>query len=347
MDIEVRRVVCDCGGVLDLPLRPPSPPATYGSDDFPTPLTWVSNQALKVAELGAHPTPLLRWTTHDDVWLKCDQLLPTGSFKDRGALMLTGLAVQLGSQDVVIDSSGNAAAALAAHAARAGLRCTVFVPAGASVSKLRQIASYGANLRRVEGPREAAGAAARDFARTSHALYASHSMNPYFHEGTKSWLYEVLAERPDVRTLVLPVGSGSLLLGVLRGLEELTRSGWISQAPRLVLAQAAGYTSLAESAPTGAALPSPGRGGGLVPPLAEGIAIRHPARREQIRNWLTKFQSTLRVVDSADIIDAQRELGLGGFYVEPTSAAAWAAWHQESTTECTVVALTGHGLKAA
>jgi threonine synthase len=339
--VDVARVTCDCGGVLDLPVSPPAPPPATGAARFPDPQTLVADWALERSSLGVGPTPLVRWRDGADVWLKCDHLLPTGSFKDRGAEVITGLAVELGADEVVVDSSGNAAAALAAHAARAGLRCTAFVPAGTSSNKLRQIAAYGARLELVRGPREAAAAAARTFAGTHDALYASHAMNPYFHDGTKSWLYEVIAQLPQARTLVLPAGSGSLLLGVLRGLEELVRSGWITHPPKLIIAQAAGYASLS-------ALPdaSAAQGSRVEPPLAEGIAISRPARRQQILDQLTVYDATVCVVDNAAILDAQRELAVGGFYVEPTSAAAWAAWRGQPTNDCTVVALTGHGLKA-
>jgi len=340
--VEPARVTCDCGGGLDLPLRPPAQRPSAGPAAFPSPRTWVDDWALRRVSLGARPTPLVRWRHDAEVWLKCDHLLPTGSFKDRGAEVVTGLAVELGVEHVVVDSSGNAAAALAAHTARAGLRCTVFVPRGASPNKLRQVRAYGAQVTLVEGEREAAGVAARAFAEQHGALYAGHAANPHFHDGTKSWVYEVVGELPQAEMLVLPVGSGSLLLGVLRGLDELADAGWITELPRIVVAQAAGYTSLGPATATSSA---PRRAPHEVP-LAEGIADRHPARREQMLDRLAELDATLCVVDDAATRAAQRELALGGFYVEPTSAVAWAAWREQRTNASAVVALTGHGLKS-
>jgi threonine synthase len=301
----------------------------------------VSEQALRRASLGARPTPLVRWRDDADVWLKCDHLLPTGSFKDRGAQVVAGLAVELDVRHVVVDSSGNAAASLAAHAARAGLRCTVFAPAGASPGKLRQIVAYGAHLRLVEGPRDAAAARARAFAEQQGALYAGHAVNPHFHDGTKSWIYEVISElsRPDL--LVLPVGSGSLLLGVIRGLDELAAAGWVTALPRIVVAQTTGYASLDPVTDTLSNRTPPAS----EVPLAEGIAIREPSRREQMLDRLAELDATVCVLDDAAIRAAQRELALSGFYVEPTSAVAWAASRQQGAAGTTVVALTGHGLK--
>jgi threonine synthase len=302
---------------------------------------------LRAADLGVTVTPLLRWPGAGDVWLKCDHLLPTGSFKDRGAQMLAALAWQLNAKQAVVDSSGNAAAALAAHTARAGLSCRVFVPAQTSPGKLRQIAAYGAELTTVPGPRECAARAATEYAVTTGAMYASHSLNPFFLDGTKRWMYEVLAERPDVATLVLPVGSGSLLLGVLRGLRELRSAGWLERTPRLLLAQAAGYAPLA-SDPDGAASDDLTALGAPRAPFAEGIAIAKPARLDQIRRQLKDFSVRVCVVTPSETADGQRELSAHGFYVEPTSAAAWAAWRRDpQNQDTTVVALTGNGLKAA
>lgn len=344
MVVKPARVTCDCGGGLDLPLRPPHPRPLSGSAPFPLPRTWVSDWALQRASLGELPTPLVQWRDDDDVWLKCDHLLPSGSFKDRGARVVAGLAVELGAEHVVVDSSGNAGAALAAHAARAGLSCTVFAPEGASPSKLQQITVHGADLRAVVGPRDAAGVEARRFAEQHGALYAGHASNPHFHDGTKGWAYEVFAELPQPAMLVLPVGSGSLLLGVLRGLDELREAGWITELPRIVIAQAAGYASLGAVT---AQISAPPRATHEVP-LAEGIAVRQPARREQMIDRLEKLHATVCVVDETSIRSAQSELALGGFYVEPTSAAAWAAWKEHGPVQGpAVVALTGHGLKVA
>ncbi len=343
--VEVGRSRCDCGGVLDLDDVPPLRRAPGQST--PAARTWLSGAATDAADLGTGTTPLLRWPGAQDVWLKCDHLLPTGSFKDRGAHMLAALAWQLAAPEVVTDSSGNAAAALAAHAARAGLACRVFVPAGTSPGKLRQILAYGAVLTEVPGPREAAARAASDYAAATGAMYASHSLNPFFVDGTKRWVYEVLAEQPETATVVLPVGSGSLLLGVLRGLRELRSSGWLDRTPRLVLAQAAGYAPLARGRaesmtgepPTDSAQRSP---------LAEGIAIARPVRLDQMLDQLEDFPVEVRVVTASEIARGHAELARHGFYVEPTSAAAWAAWRRgPESADTTVVALTGHGLKAA
>lgn len=333
----VDRVSCDCGGPLGLDLVPPAARPGDGSPAAPSRVLPVSSSALARARLGAGATPLLRWRGDADVWLKCDHLQPTGSFKDRGAEVMTALALDLGASSMVVDSSGNAGAALAAHAARAGLRCTVFTPHTTSSSKLRQIAFYGAQLELVTGPRESSEAAALAFASSTAALYASHGANPFFLEGTKGWIYEVVGDLGDVDTIVLPVGSGSLLLGVVRGLRELVASGWVRRPPRIVAAQAAGFATLetgfAGSATTGA-------------PFAEGIAVSRPVRAREMRALVERLDVTVVAVDDESVAAAQRELALQGYYVEPTGAVAWAAQARLRPEGRTVVALTGHGLKS-
>lgn len=335
------RILCDCGGVLDLPIVLPMPPSGERVAG-PEPKYTVSEEALNRASLGAGPTPLLRWAETQEVWLKCDHLLPTGSFKDRGARSVIARALELGINEVVVDSSGNAAAALAAHAARAGIGCTVFVPKATSAGKVGQIRTYGATVNLVDGPREASKQAALSHARNMNIFYAGHSTNPYFHDGTKSWFYEIVTKLPEVQTVVVPVGSGSLFLGLIRAIDELMASGWIARAPKIVVAQADGYDPLSSFRLKA------GVGEETAPehPVAEGIAIRNPVRLAQLRQRVTELGVLVISVDSDEILSAQEELGHGGIFVEPTSAAAWAAWRRTKDLQPTVVALTGHGLKS-
>src|SRR5574337_896283 len=112
--------------------------------------------------MGEGFTPLVEARLGSLAFLsKLDFLMPTGSFKDRGTAVLVSALQTLGVTRVVEDSSGNAAASLAAYAARAGIAAEIFVPAHASPAKLAQIAIYGARLHKVEGPRENAARAAQ------------------------------------------------------------------------------------------------------------------------------------------------------------------------------------------
>jgi threonine synthase len=125
-----------CGWVLDLVGfrgRVPDRGALAGR----APSLWRYAEALPLAEparisLGEGLTPLVAAPGRPGVALKLDHVMPTGSFKDRGAVLLVGLADRLGVSRLVADSSGNAGAAVATYAARAGLACVVFVPAATS-----------------------------------------------------------------------------------------------------------------------------------------------------------------------------------------------------------------------
>ena len=116
--------------------------------------------------------------------VKQDHLFPSGSYKDRGATVLISQAKALGVQHMVEDSSGNAGAAVAAYAARAGIACDIYVPDSTSAAKLAQIQSYGANLHKIPGSREDTAHAVQDAAQKH--FYASHVWSPFFFHGTKT-----------------------------------------------------------------------------------------------------------------------------------------------------------------
>src|SRR5690606_20653763 len=98
------------------------------------------------------------------VWFKLDGLLPTGSFKARGASVLVAHLRRIGLQRLVVDSSGNAAASMAAYCAAAGIACSVFAPAATSAAKLVQAEAYGAEVHLVDGNRESVARAAQQAA---------------------------------------------------------------------------------------------------------------------------------------------------------------------------------------
>ncbi|MER5815382.1 threonine synthase [Streptomyces californicus] len=202
--------------------------------------------------LGEGRTPLVPLT--DTVSAKLDFLMPTLSFKDRGAVMLGELARRLGPDRVVADSSGNAGTSFAAYCARAGLRCTVYVPEGTSAKKTEQIRAHGARLVTVPGGREATARAARAAADEPGVFYASHVFNPYFLHGTKTYAYELWEDLGGrlPEALAVPVGNGTLLLGVALAVAELDALGLITARPRLIAVQAEAVSPLAAAFRAGA-----------------------------------------------------------------------------------------------
>ncbi|MBI2080946.1 MAG: pyridoxal-phosphate dependent enzyme [candidate division NC10 bacterium] len=341
---------CACGGPFEsredrpfpraaLERRPPGLWRYWEAFPLPGPDAAVS--------LGEGMTPLLPlgWDG-TPVLCKLEFLMPTGSFKDRGATVLLSLARRLGVRRVVEDSSGNAAAAVAAYAAAAGLTCELFVPAGASLDKLTQARAYGAVVRAVPGGREAAAAAAQEAARS--AFYASHVWHPAFFAGTRTFAYEVWeqlgGEAPDA--VVLPAGHGTLLLGCWWGFGDLVRWGYLTRAPRLIAVQAARCAPLA--AGWAGREPEP-----PAQTMAEGIAIAAPVRLPQMLRAVRETRGAVLAVPEEAIAAAWRRAAAAGLYVEPTAAVPLAGLSAAVAAglcragERIVVPLTGSGLKAA
>jgi len=339
---------CACGGPYDLVA-----PASFPRDAIRSRLQtlWRYREALPLprtcdgVSLGEPLTPLLPWPALPGSHLKLEFLLPTGSFKDRGACVMLSHMKGLGVRAAVEDSSGNAAAAVAAYSARAGIACRIFVPASTSSGKLAQIATYGADLVPVPGTREDVAAAARREAEQSY--YASHVFNPYFFHGTKTFAFEVWEQlgfrAPD--QVILPVGHGTLYLGAYLGFRDLLQAGEIARLPRLIGVQAEPCAPLA-AAWRGTPAPAPGS------TIAEGIRIAAPDRAGAILQACRESQGELLTVSEDEIVSTLFQLGRAGLYIEPTAAVApagalrLAAAGRLPAGETTVIPLTGSGLKA-
>jgi threonine synthase len=339
---------CPCGGPYDLDF-----PASFPRDAIRSrPQTlWRYREALPlplesdVVSLGETLTPLLPWPALPGSHLKLEFLLPTGSFKDRGACLMLSHMKGRGVRTAVEDSSGNAAAAVAAYAARAGIACRIFVPASTSSGKLAQIRTYGADLAPIPGTREDVAAAARRAAEQSY--YASHVFNPYFFHGTKTFAFEVWEQlgfrAPD--QIILPVGHGTLYLGAYLGFRDLLLAGEISRLPRLIGIQAEPCAPIAAGW-RGQPAPPPGS------TIAEGIRIAAPDRAAAILQACRESHGDLLTVSEEEIVSTLFQLGRAGLYVEPTAAVApagalrLAAAGRLPAGGTTVIPLTGSGLKA-
>lgn len=304
--------------------------------------------------LGEGGTPLLAgtsWASQAQIFWKLEFLNPTGSFKDRGASVMVSVLRALGATHVVDDSSGNAGAALAAYAARAGLQASLFTPAYASGPKVRQIEAYGAKLQRVPGPRAAATHAVYQACAADPTLiYASHNSSPYFISGLMSLAFEIAEDlgwrSPD--HVVVPVGGGGLLLGLFYGFTLLVELGWVEKLPRIHAAQAAACAPIVQALALGLSQPKEIEPGETV---AEGARIPRPERGKEILMALRVSGGSGVMVEEQEIHRAQKELARQGLYVEPTAALAPAALTKLMVNsvikpgEIVVVPLTGFGLK--
>jgi threonine synthase len=350
--LQTRNWKCVCGGLLDLSFKARFPLKKIASRP---PDLWRYREALPLLEescftsLGESLTALLTIPiSNQSVQVKQDQLFPTGSYKDRGAAVLISHAREIGITDVVEDSSGNAGCAIAAYCARAGIGCDIYVPESTSPAKLVQIERYGAELHRIPGSREDTARAVLTAADGTY--YASHSWNPFFFHGTKTWAYEVCEQRnwQAPEAVVLPAGNGTLLLGAWLGFNDLALAGVIDRLPRIIVVQSAGCAALAVAFRRGASEPD------LAIPryetMAEGIAIAEPIRGKQILAAVRASRGEFLTVTEAEIQSALMEMCLQGFFIEPTAAATIAGVKQfllrpHDETEI-VTTFTGHGLKA-
>jgi threonine synthase len=348
---------CPCGAPLDLTAAPPLDPERVHTDDTSI-WRWahtfglVDERVWPRITLGEGGTPLVPLDANRPHLLaKLDFLMPTLSFKDRGAAVLVALAKSLRVSHLVADSSGNAGAAIAAYGARAGLPVRVFVPAETAAGKMAQMLAHGAAVETIAGTRQDAAAAAIAAVATDRgAFYASHAWHPAFLEGTKTFAFEVwqqLGRRaPD--DLVLPAGNGTLVLGAARGFAELEAAGLIPASPRLIAVQAAACAPLAAAWATGATDPRPVE---PRPTAAEGIAIADPPRGRQILSAVAASDGKVVAVDEAAIASAGATLARSGAYVEPTAAATYAGvlahLAEEPGDRLVVFALCGAGRKAA
>ncbi len=346
---------CRCGGLLDLRIES-EPVFDLDKIKKRKPSMWRYREAIPIKD-DAHIvsfeegfTPLIEITVSGKaILIKQEQLFPTGSFKDRGASVLISQVRALGIGKVVEDSSGNAGSAIAAYCANADIACEIFVPAETSIGKLAQIALYGAKLNKIPGTREDTAAAVLKAAENNY--YASHSWNPFFFHGTKTFAFEVCEQlgwkSPD--TVILPVGNGTLLLGAYIGFMELKAAKIIKKIPRIIGVQSANCAPLHRAFKENS---------GEIPvikgekTLAEGIAIAAPIRGKQIIEAVKNTNGDFIAVTEAEIKQSLEEMCQKGYYIEPTSASTIAGikrYLQEchrAQHEVVVSLFTGHGLKA-
>jgi threonine synthase len=306
---------------------------------------YVKNQ--EIITLGEGWTPLVKFS--ENVYFKLESLNPTGSFKDRGSTtLMSGLHKLVKDKKgyVAEDSSGNAGASIAAYAARAGLKAKIYVPETVSGPKFNQIQFYGADVTKVSGSRDKVAEKAQEPAKRK--FYIGHILHPLFRDGLRSLAYEI-AEQFDWQPpskVFLPVSAGTLLLGIIDGFKHLAESCVIEALPHVIACQTGQVSPLYHLFKNLAYHPPL-----KITSVADALVSVDPPLLSLMARSLKEVNGEAIVVEENEILDAFKELAAKGFFVEPSSAVAYAAYKKQlensetSTDDKTVIVLTGAGLK--
>src|SRR5436305_12045262 len=285
----------------------------------------------------------------DGVLVKDESRNPTGSFKARGMTLAVSLASALGARELAAPSAGNAAGALAAYGAAAGLRVTVAMPEDTPRPFIEECRHYGAGVHLVPGSIADAGKwlkanGPRD------AFDVSTLKEPYRVEGKKTMAYELLdqlGELPDV--IVYPTGGGTGLVGMWKAFQEMEALGWTRKKPRLVSVQAEGCAPVVKGFLEGAEKTEPWKDARTE---AYGLRVPSPIGGFLCLRALRETGGTAIAVPEAEIAPAAADLARrSGVDVCPEAGAAWAALKRLRTSgfvaasDRVVVFNTGTGLK--
>ncbi|MCW2307979.1 pyridoxal-phosphate dependent enzyme [Rhodobium gokarnense] len=355
---EVPSLCPSCGEILDLNIAPrePEPDVTEAVGLW----RWANHlphcRPENRISLGEGQSPLLaapRLAADlglKDLWIKNDSIMPTASFKDRAVALATSLALNYGRPGLVLSSSGNAGASGAAYAARAGLPLVVFVPASAPEAKLRQIAAAGARLVTIDGKTSDCCRLADELARTRGWVNLTTSYhNPYGVDAYATLAYETARLDPDV--VLLPVSSGPVLGGIMKGYERLKASGAITRIPRPIAVQSAACAPIVRAFETGGAIEPWDHQTTIASALNDTLeGYEHDG--DYTLAWIRRHNGAASAIDDDTVRTGVRKLArTEGILVEPSAAVPVAAIPSLidrgliSRDERVLAIATGHGLK--
>lgn len=315
--------------------------------------------ASSVVSLGEGMTPLLPMTRYGaaigvpGLLMKDEGLVPTGTFKARGAAVGVSRAAELGVRGIAMPTNGNAGAAWAVYAARAGLSSLIAMPVDAPSITRAECVAAGAELYLVDGLIGDAGAIVNAAVGSRPGFQEVSTLKePYRIEGKKTMGYEIVEQLgwrvPDV--ILYPAGGGVGLIGIHKALREMQTMGWIDERlPRLVAVQAQGCAPIVRAFDAGATESEPFPDAHTV---AFGITVPKALGDFLVLDAVRETGGTAIAVSDADLL---AEVGAvaraDGAFVCPEGAACFAAarqlreagWIAEG--EQVVVLNTGTGIK--
>ena len=311
-----------------------------------------------IVSLGEGWTPLLRTRRlgarigAESLWVKDEGLNPTGSFKARGLSCAVSMCLELGIRKVAIPSAGNAASALAAYAAAAGIESHIFMPRDAPQANYLECRAYGACVTLVEGLISDCGRMVAERAPAEGWFDISTLKEPYRIEGKKTMGYEVAEqmgwELPDA--IFYPTGGGVGLIGMWKAFDEMEKLGWIgSRRPKMIAVQAEGcqpvVRAFEENEPRSRFFEN-------AHTIAAGLRVPKPLGDALVLQAVRESGGTAIAVSDEEMLTAGIQLASDeGVYAAPEGAACVAAAQKLlasgflKATDRTVLYNTGSGLK--
>ena len=310
--------------------------------------------------LGEGFTPLVRAARLGqavglaNLFIKDEGLNPTGSFKARGLAVAVSRARELGVEAVSIPSAGNAAGAMSAYAALAGLRAYVFMPRDVPQLFVAECRALGAEVTLVDGLITDCGRVAAEEVRRFGRFDVSTLKEPYRLEGKKTMGYE-LAEQmgwtlPDV--IIYPTGGGTGLIGMWKAFDEMEKLGWIGpQRPRMVTVQSDGCAPMVKAFHEGREFAEPWQDARTI---ADGLRVPAAVGDFLILRALRQSGGTAVAVSDQEMLEAANLIGrTQGVFACPEGAATLVAFQHLrrqgwiDDDETVVLFNTGSGLKYA
>ena len=357
--------LCDCGGPLlvrydleSLRRNWRRDQVALGPDSMWRYAPALPARAESIVSLGEGMTPLIRTRRlgaragSDDLWVKDEGLNPTGSFKARGLSCAISMAVELGIKKVAIPSAGNAASAMAAYAAAAGIEAHIFMPRDVPQSNFIECKAFGAHVTLVDGLISDCAKIVNDGRATNGWFDVSTLKEPYRIEGKKTMGYELCEQMgwqlPDV--IFYPTGGGVGIIGMWKAFDEMEALGWIgSRRPKMIAVQAEGCQPVVRAYEEGKERSQFWENASTV---ASGLRVPKPLGDFLILDAVRKSGGTAIAVSDADLIEAGIQLASDeGIFVAPEGAACVAALEKLlargflKKDERIVIYNTGAGLK--
>lgn len=301
----------------------------------------------EIKQLSFSNTSLVKKNIFDrDVFFLDETRNPTYSYKDRASIPVAIKAKQLGITEISAASTGNAGSSTAGICSMLGLKSKIFVPKNIPEAKRIQIQSFGADIFVVDGDYDEAFDLCLEVSNKKKWYNRNTAYNPITIDGKKTSAFDIFIQMkglvPDY--IFVPVGDGVIISGIYKGFNELLKLGFIEKIPKLVAVQAEGSCAVVDYIMTNKFNYRPAS------TIADSISAGAPRNLFMAAKAVSESKGSGIIVSDDEMLNAQKYLARNfGFLVEPSSAAAFAAFekfmNKISVQEKVLILLTGSGLK--